>query len=145
MIAGLSISFIFALISITFSVESFLEKAFWSAGAHRLQVGRQLKLADKCASAGNLNVDWSDITVGKINILDHSFSKHSLDLRNISNLLIVVYKIFNTLYSQIGYPSVTGPHLSGSNYLISAKSEVCDCAMQLPGGTVCVHARLYCF
>lgn len=31
-------------------------------------------------------------------------------------------------------------HLSGSNDLISANVEVCDRAMQLPGGTVCVLA-----
>lgn len=45
------------------------------------------------------------------------------------------------LYIQIRYFSTTKPHLSGSYYLISANSEFCDCAMQLPHGTlyVCLH------
>lgn len=47
------------------------------------------------------------------------------------------------LYIQIGCLSATRPHLSGSNYVISAKCEVCDCAMQLPGGTLCVCLHVF--
>ena len=50
--------------------------------------------------------------------------------------------IFNILCIQIGFLSAT--HLSVSNYLISANSEVCDYAMQLPGGTLYVFVCVAC-